>query len=163
MIWVDYVIVGIVGLSAVISLVRGFVREAISLVTWIAAFWIALLFFRDLAVQLEPWIEVQSLRLGAAFAILLLLSLLLGGALGYLMGQLVDKTGLSGTDRLIGVLFGLARGAVLVAILVLLAGLTPFPDDPWWQSSRLIPYFQQLAVWLQSLLPPDIAGKFSYV
>jgi membrane protein required for colicin V production len=163
MIWVDYVIVGIVGLSAVISLVRGFVREAISLVTWIAAFWIALLFFRDLAVHLEPWIEVQSLRLGAAFAILLLLSLLLGGVLGYLMGQLVDKTGLSGTDRLIGVLFGLARGAVLVAILVLLAGLTPFPDDPWWQSSRLIPYFQQLAVWLQSLLPPDIAGKFSYV
>jgi membrane protein required for colicin V production len=163
MIWVDYVIVGIVGLSAVISLVRGFVREAISLVTWIAAFWIALLFFRDLAVHLEPWIELQSLRLGAAFAILLLLSLLLGGVLGFLMGQLVDKTGLSGTDRMIGVFFGLARGAVLVAILVLLAGLTPFPDDPWWQSSQLIPHFQKLAVWLQSLLPPDIAGKFSYV
>jgi membrane protein required for colicin V production len=162
MIWVDYVIIGIVALSAVISLVRGFVREAISLATWIAAFWIALLFFRDLAVHLEPWIEVASLRLGAAFAILLLVSLLLGGLLGYLMGQLVDKTGLSGTDRLIGVFFGLARGAVLVAILVLLAGLTPFPDDPWWQASQLIPHFQHLAVWLQSLLPPDIAGKFSY-
>lgn len=162
MIWVDYVIIGLIALSAIISLVRGFVREAISLVTWIAAFWVALLFFRELAVHLEPWIEVPSLRYGAAFAILLLLSLLLGGLVGFLLGQLVDKTGLSGTDRLIGVFFGLARGAVLVAILVLLAGLTPIPEDPWWQGSQLIPYFQQLAVWLQSLLPPDIAEKFSY-
>ena len=163
MIWVDYVIIGIVALSAVISLVRGFVREAISLATWVAAFWIALVFFRDLAVHLEPWVEVETVRLGAAFAILLLFSLLVGGLLGYLMGQLVDKTGLTGTDRLIGVFFGLARGALLVAILVLLAGLTPFPDEPWWQSSRLIPHFQQLALWLQSLLPNDLADKFNHV
>jgi membrane protein required for colicin V production len=162
MIWVDYVIIAVIALSAIISLMRGFVREAISLVTWIAAFWIALMFFRDLADHLVPWIEVPSLRLGAAFAILLLLSLLLGALVGFLMGQLVDKTGLSGTDRLIGVLFGVARGAVLIAILVLLAGLTPLPNDPWWQQSLLIPHFQELAVWLQSLLPPDIAGKFSY-
>jgi membrane protein required for colicin V production len=162
MIWVDYVIIGVVALSAVISLLRGFVREALSLVTWIAAFWIAWLFFRELAVQLEPWIEVPSVRLGAAFFILLLASLVLGGLVGYLAGKLVDKTGLSGTDRLIGALFGTARGMVLVAIMVLLAGLTSLPKDPWWQESLLIPQFQDLAVWLQSLLPPDLAEKFNY-
>jgi len=162
MIWVDYVIIGVIALSAIISLVRGFVREALSLVTWVAAFLIAWLFFRELAVQLRPWIGVDSLRLGAAFLILLVASLILGGLIGYLGGKLVDKTGLSGTDRVIGVVFGAARGAVLVAVMVLLAGLTPLPNDPWWQQSLLIPHFQDLAVWLKSLVPPDLADKFNY-
>ena len=90
-------------------------------------------------------------------------TLTVGGLVNYLIVQLVERTGMSGTDRLIGVFFGLARGALLVAILVLLAGLTPFPDEPWWQSSRLIPHFQQLALWLQSLLPNDLADKFNHV
>lgn len=162
MIWVDYAIVGVVALSAIISLIRGFVREAISLATWIAAFLIAWLFFRELAVQLEPWIDAPSIRLGAAFFILLIACLILGGLIGYLAGKLVDKTGLSGTDRMIGAVFGTARGMVLMAILVLLGGLTPLPKDDWWQHSLLIPYFQDLAVWLQSLLPPDLAEKFHY-
>ena len=162
MIWVDYAIIGVVALSAIVSLVRGFVREALSLATWIAAFGIAWLFFRELAVQLEPWIEVPSVRLAAAFFILLIICLILGGVIGYLAGKLVDKTGLSGTDRVIGALFGTARGMVLVAIMALLAGLTPLPQDPWWQQSLLIPHFQDLAVWLQSLLPPDLAERFNY-
>lgn len=162
MILVDYVIVGIVVLSAIISLIRGFVREAISLATWIAAFLVAWLFFRELAVQLEPWIEVPSVRLGAAFFILLIGCLILGGLIGYLAGKLVDTTGLSGTDRMIGAVFGSGRGMVLVAILVLLGGLTPLAKDDWWQQSLLIPYFQDLAVWLQSLLPSDLAEKFDY-
>ena len=162
MIWVDFVIIAIIALSAVISLVRGFVRETISLGTWIGGFWVAWNFFQELADQMHRWISVPSLRLGTAFAILLLAALLIGGLLGYLAGQLVDKTGLSGTDRLIGVFFGIARGAVLVTILVLLAGLTPLPFDPWWSESLMIPRFQEFAVWFQSLLPPDIADNFRY-
>lgn len=161
MIWVDYVILGIVGLSALISLVRGFVREALSLVIWIAAFWIAWTFFRELAVLLD-WLSVPSVRLGISFAILFIVTLIVGALVSFLVGQLVEKTGLSGTDRLIGVLFGATRGALLVAVLVLLAGLTPFPDDPWWQESHLIGYFQELAVWLKTLLPPDIGDKFRF-
>ena len=161
MIWVDYVILGIIGLSALISLIRGFVREALSLVVWVAAFWVAWSFFRELAVHLD-WFAVPSVRLGVAFAILFVATLMVGALVNFLVGQLVEKTGLSGTDRLIGVLFGATRGAVLVAVLVLLAGLTPFPNDPWWRESQLIGYFQELAVWLKTLLPADIGEKFRF-
>ncbi|MET0106108.1 MAG: CvpA family protein [Sedimenticola sp.] len=161
MIWIDYVIIGIIGLSAMISLVRGFISEALSLAVWILAFWVAWTFFRELAVQLD-WFTVPSVQLGAAFAILFIATLMLGALVNFLVGQLVEKTGLSGTDRLIGIFFGAARGAVLIAILVLLAGLTPFPNDPWWKESQLIGYFQELAIWLKTLLPADIGEKFNF-
>lgn len=160
--WVDYTIVGIVGLSAVISLIRGFVREVLSLVVWVLSFWVAWTFFRDVAERLTPWISLPSARLAVAFALLFLITLIVGGILNFLIGKLVDSTGLSGTDRLLGVVFGLVRGAVLVAVLVFLAGLTPLPSDTWWQESQLIRHFQRLAFWLLSLLPPDIAAHFKY-
>ncbi|MCU7891875.1 MAG: CvpA family protein [Candidatus Thiodiazotropha sp. (ex Ustalcina ferruginea)] len=162
MLWIDILIIAIIALSAIISLIRGFVQEALSLATWIAAFILAWFFFRPLAVELEPWIDVQSIRLGVAYAIILLLVLILGAVINHFMKVLVDTTGLSGTDRLIGIFFGVARGAVVVAVIVLLAGLTPFPNDNWWQASRLIPYFQDMALWLKSFLPDDIAANFHY-
>jgi len=160
--WVDLILIGIIGVSLVISLVRGFVREAFSLAAWVVAFWISWAFFRELAVHLEPWVSVPSLRLALAFAALMLVTLILGAMVNFLISQLVEKTGLTGTDRLLGMFFGVARGALLVAILVLLAGLTPIPNDPWWQESQLIPYFQDLAVWLRSFLPVDVAEMFNY-
>jgi membrane protein required for colicin V production len=162
MTWVDYTLLGIIGVSALISLVRGFVREAVSLLVWIFAFGIAWRYFREFAAWLEPWLHTPSIRLGVAFVALLLAVLMLGGIIGFLIGQLVDKTGLSGTDRLLGALFGAARGALLVCILVLLAGLTPFPQDPWWRESALITEFQKLSEWLLGLLPPDIADYFRF-
>jgi membrane protein required for colicin V production len=160
--WVDILIIGILALSAVISLVRGFFQEALSLATWVAAFWVAWFFFRPLAAQLEPWIDVPSIRLGVAYALLLVVVLILGAIVNRFVALLVNRTGLSGTDRLIGVFFGAARGAVVVAILILLAGLTAFPNDPWWRNSELIPYFQDLALWLKQFLPADIAARFQY-
>jgi membrane protein required for colicin V production len=160
--WVDFVLIGIVSVSLSISLVRGFVREAFSLAAWILAVWVSWSFFRELAVHLEPWVSVPSLRLGLAFAVLLLVTLILGAMVNFLISQLVERTGLTGTDRLLGMFFGVARGVLLIAILVLLAGLTPIPNDPWWQESRLIPYFQELAVWLRGFLPVDVAKMFNY-
>ena len=162
MIWVDILIIAIIAVSAIISLIRGFMQEAVSLATWVAAFAIAWFFFRPFAEQLEPWIEVVSLRLGVAYGVIVLVVLLVGALINHFMKALVESTGLSGTDRLIGIFFGVARGAVLVAILVLLAGLTPFPGDGWWTESRLIPYFEEMAVWMKGYLPPDIAANFSY-
>ncbi|MEJ2692511.1 MAG: CvpA family protein [Candidatus Thiodiazotropha sp.] len=162
MLWIDILIIAIIAISAVISLVRGFVQEALSLATWTAAFALAWFFFRPLAVQLEPWIDVPSIRLGVAYCIILLVVLVLGALTNRFMKSLVESTGLSGTDRLIGIFFGAARGALVVAILVLLAGLTPFPEDAWWSESRLIPYFLEMAVMLKGYLPADIAANFSY-
>lgn len=159
---VDYAIIGIIALSALISLWRGFVREAFSLAIWVFALWVASSFFRDAALRLAPWVDTPSVRLGLAFVLLMMVTLVVGGLVNYLLIRLVDKTGLSGTDRLFGMVFGVARGVVLVAALVLLAGLTPFPEDPWWQASSLLPYLQELALWLLALMPEDVAGWFQF-
>jgi len=160
---VDFIILGIILVSTLISLIRGFIQEAFSLAVWILAFWVSWTFFRDLALRMESLIVTPSVRLGVAFVIVMVLSLAVGGLLNYLITRLVRSTGLSGSDRFIGMFFGMARGVLAVAILVLLAGLTPLPQDPWWHQSLLIPYFQELALWLKDLLPPDIAEHFQFL
>lgn len=163
LIWIDFIILGIILVSALISLIRGFVREAFSLAVWMLAFWISWTFFRDLSLRMESFIATPSVRLGVAFVILMILSLTVGGLVNYLVIRLINSTGLSGSDRFIGMIFGIARGVLFMAILVLFAGLTPLPQDPWWQQSILIPYFQELALWLKDLLPPDVADKFQFL
>ena len=110
MIWVDYFIIGTIVVSALVSLLRGFVREALSLAIWILAFWVAWTFFRDLAPVFGNWVSTPSVQFGIAFGLLLIVTLLLGGILNYLIGRLIDETGLSGTDRMLGMVFGIAGG-----------------------------------------------------
>lgn len=162
LIWIDYGIIGLVALSAVVGLLRGFIREAFSLLTWIVAVWVGLTFSHDFAPLLEKHVQIPSVRLAAAFAILFVATLLVGGLVSYLLTQLVQMTGFTGTDRLLGLLFGVARGTLLVSVLVLLAGVTPLPKDPWWTESVLIPPFQKLALWLREQLPAGLAGYVTY-
>ena len=159
MIWVDYLIFGILALSALIGLIRGLVREVLSLAIWIGAFLVAWWFYQPLAEHLTAWISTPSVRLGAAFLILVFVVLIAGAIVGHLITLLVEKTGLTGTDRLLGVVFGAARGAVLVAMLVYLAGLTPLPDDPWWKESALVGRFQALADRVLGELPPELTER----
>jgi membrane protein required for colicin V production len=159
---VDYAIVAIILLSAVVSVIRGFLREALSLAGWLLAFWVALSFTRELAALLEGYIGVPSARLALAFLGLFVATLLLTALVNFLAGQLVEKTGLSGTDRALGVVFGTIRGAVIIAILVLLAGFTTVPQDAWWSRSYLLHHFQDLALWIRRFLPPDIAAQIRY-
>ena len=162
LIWVDYAILGIIFISALIGLFRGLVKEAFSLGSWLLAIFIGIRFGQDFSVYLVDYIELPSVRLATAFIILLLLSLLLGSMLSYLLSQIVEKTGLSGTDRFAGLIFGIARGMVVMSVLVLLAGLTPLPQDPWWTQSLLIGPFQELSVWLREQIPSGITGYLSY-
>jgi membrane protein required for colicin V production len=160
--WVDFFILGVIILSGLVSLWRGFVKEALSLATWVAAPAIAIWFYEDLAPWFERWVSVPSARLALAFGILLVLVLILGGLVNFLIGQLVSKTGLSGTDRVLGILFGVARGVLVVGVLVMLAGLTQIPQDPWWQESVFLKHFVDLAKWISSFLPADIADNIQY-
>jgi len=155
--WLDFVFLGIIAASVLISLVRGFVREVLSIVVWVAAFWLALRYSDGLAARLEPFVGSPTIRLVAAFAGLFIITLLLGALLNYLAGQLVGRTGLSGTDRALGVVFGGLRGLAIVALLVLAAGLTAVPGERWWQESllagRLQPWVCRAGVgdWLDGL------------
>lgn len=162
MIWVDYAIIGLVGISAVIGLFRGLVAEAFSLITWAVAFWVGLTFSRELSVYFQSAVSLFSARMALSFAVLFLLTLILGSILRFILRQLVNSTGLSGSDRFAGLVFGIGRGVLVVAVLVMLAGLTPLPEDPWWRESSLISPFQSMALWLREQVPSGIAGKIHY-
>ncbi|KAA6187015.1 CvpA family protein [Thiohalocapsa marina] len=159
MIWVDYVIIGVIALSAIIGLARGLIREVLALAVWVCALLAAWFFYGPVATQLEPWIATPSVRLGAAVIILVFGVLLLGALLGWLLSMLVDATGLTGTDRLLGMVFGAGRGAVVVALVVFLAALTPIVEDPWWSQSQLLPKFQLLADLMLDLIPPEVTER----
>ena len=159
MAWVDLAIVGIIALSALVGFTRGLLREVLSFAVWLGAVFIAWTFHKTLAVELTPWISSPAVRLGAAFLILVFAMLILGAVLGHLLSLVVDKTGLTGTDRVLGVVFGTARGAILVAMLVFLAALTPLPEDDWWQGSAFIGRFQVLAELILEQVPPAAMDK----
>ncbi|MBX9914265.1 MAG: CvpA family protein [Pseudomonadaceae bacterium] len=157
--WVDWAIIAIIVISCLISLKRGFVKEALSLVTWIIAGMVAWMFGGALAQHLTEFIEVPSVRIIAGCAILFVATLLVGALVNFLISELVRVTGLSGTDRFLGMVFGGARGALLIVVLTGLLSLAPVQQDPWWQQSSLIPHFLIVADWSKNLIV-GLAGQW---
>lgn len=160
--WVDYAILAILGASALISVVRGLAREVLSLAGWIAAIWLGLAWGPAMARALTPWVQVEAVRLAAGFLLVFLATLVAAGVTAFLVGRLLARTGLGATDRLLGALFGLARGALVITLLVLAAGTTGLPGAPWWQESALLGHFQELALQVRGHLPPDLAARVRF-
>jgi membrane protein required for colicin V production len=152
----DLAILGICLVSMLVSLFRGFLREAFSLLIWVAAVYAGLQAAGPLALRMDPWIDMPSVRLIVAFVGVFVLVLIVGGLLNYLLGKLIASTGLSGTDRLFGALFGALRGLAIVMVAVIIARFTPFTEDPWWQESRLLPEFERLAAWAVVQFPESL-------
>ena len=150
--WVDWAIIAIIAISSLISLKRGFVKEALSLVTWIIAGVVAWMFGGALSQHLTEFIEMPSARVIAGCAILFVATLLVGALVNFLISELIRVTGLSGTDRFLGMVFGGARGALLVVVLTGLLSLAPVQQDPWWQQSSLLPHFLMVADWSKNLI-----------
>ncbi|MDR9432412.1 MAG: CvpA family protein [Spiribacter sp.] len=153
--WLDYAFLGVIGVSVLIGVIRGFVREIISVVVWVAAFWIATRYSTEAADMLSPWLASSMLRLVVGFAGLFIITLVIGALVGYLGRTLVGKTGLSGTDRILGLVFGGLRGGLIVGLVVLGAGLTGLPQASWWQESLIAEGYrpwvchQRIGGWLE--------------
>ena len=148
--WADWVILAILTISSLISLKRGFVKEALSMANWVIAFVVAMTFRDSLSALLVDQISTPSVRDMTAFAILFALTLIVGAMVNYLLGELIRMTGLSGTDRFFGILFGFIRGFVVVmAILIFVPSIIPIEQDSWWQSSALIPHLLKFEGWFQ--------------
>ncbi|MBF8779335.1 CvpA family protein [Pseudomonas fulva] len=150
--WVDWAIIAIIAVSSLISLKRGFVKEALSLVIWIVAGAVAWMFGGSLSQYLEPYIQTPSARVIAGCTILFVATLVVGAMLNFIVGELIRATGLSGTDRFLGMAFGAARGGLLVVVAVGLLSLGPVQQDPWWQESSLLPRFLLVADWSKNLV-----------
>ncbi len=157
--WLDLLIIGILGLSGLVGLVRGLVREVLSLVTWGLAIWAGITFSGVLEGYLESSIPSSTLRVATAFGILFVLTLLIAGMVGFLLTRMLESTGLSGIDRIAGLFFGLGRGVLIIAVLVFLARSTPLPKESGWRDSQLMPMFQSIALWLESQLPPGFVPR----
>lgn len=144
---IDYIIIGIIAFSVIVSLFRGFVREVMSLASWIVAFLVASNFYPYMA-NLLTQIQSDYIRNGTAIGILFIATLIVGAVINYVISQLVDKTGLSGTDRVLGACFGLMRGVLIVAaILFFIDTFTNFNQTEWWKESQLIPHFGIIVEW----------------
>jgi membrane protein required for colicin V production len=153
--WVDYCIAGILGLSILMGLWRGLIGEVLALACWAVALWVAWRFGPQVGEEFRS-IDLPAARLLLGYILCFVAVLLAGAIVGFLMRKLISGSGLTGTDRMFGMLFGLARGVVLVTLIVLLLGFTPFPREPWWHQSQLLPGFQQAAQWASAHMPPEV-------
>ena len=153
---VDIVVIFVIFLSALFSLLRGFVKEAISLATWIIAIWLAATFAPQLADALPSNIESEAVRQAIGFGVLFVLTLMVGALVNMLVSQVVKKTGLSGADRIFGVAFGILRGGLIIVVFVVIGGMTPLPEMDWWQSSTLLQWFESTAIVIQEYIPEDL-------
>jgi membrane protein required for colicin V production len=149
---VDWAIIAVLGLSILLSLWRGFVREAVSLAGWIAAFVIANMFVGEMAAFLQQWIANVTGRYVAAYALLFAGMLMVAGIAGKLSAQVVKVTGLTLLDRLLGTVFGFARGIIIVLVVVyVLRQLAPPQNLLWLDESQLMPHVDMLGQRVQAL------------
>ncbi len=159
---IDYILLAVVGISALLALMRGIVAEVMSLVVWAVALWCSVSFSGVFAEQFLSSITVAGLRLGTAYLVIFLGVLVLGGVLTWFIRRVIAKTGLSSTDRLLGGLFGATRGLLLVFSAVFFAGFTQVPKQPFWQESALIPHVGTLALALSHYLPSSVSQYLNF-
>ena len=146
----DWLIVAIVVLSTLVSLLRGFAREAISLGAWVAAFFVASMFSPGMESLLQDIVENDQVRQISSFLTLFVATLLVSSMLGFLVTQLLKVTGLGLADRLLGMAFGLVRGVVVSLAMVLVADLALESSGTrpvWHQNSVLIPHLMLMENW----------------
>lgn len=156
---IDYAFIAVIIISTLFSLLRGFVKEAISLGTWIIAMWVSTTFASNLSNFMPDSIENPAFKMGLAFIALFVATLILGVMVNLLLNQVINKTGLSSVDRALGTVFGLARGVLIVTVFVMLASLTSIQEQEFWKDAELVERFQSLASWLQVYLPDNISDS----
>lgn len=154
----DLVLMGILLISALVGLIRGLIREALSLAVWIGAVWVAASYGDDVAPLFARTFEEPMLRLWVARAAVFVAVLFAGSFLVWIVGYLVRDSIITGTDRVLGLLFGLARGVVVVALLVLALELFGLSAEPWWQQSKLVPYAARAGQELRKLAGRELDG-----
>jgi len=150
--WVDWLIFGIIVVSSLLSLMRGFIKEALSLVMWLVALLVAWMFGGSFAQYFTSFIEVPSLRLILACVILFVFTLLAGSLLTKLLDRLLNANGPDSIGRMLGMVFGAVRGALFVVLIIGLLSLLPVQQDDWWKNSLLVPHFLLLADWSKAFI-----------
>lgn len=162
MTWIDYSIIAIVGISILVSVIHGLVREIMALVSWVAAFIVARMFAADAAALLPSALTDPAARMFVGFAAVFLAVLIAMTLLALAISSLVKSVGLGLADRALGAIFGFTRGLAIVTIAVLLAGLTTLPRQPAWRDAVLTEPLVNLANWVKVWLPDEMSKHINY-
>ncbi|HEY0335736.1 MAG TPA: CvpA family protein [Burkholderiales bacterium] len=158
----DYVVLTIVGASVVVSLMRGFAREVLALAGWVLAFIVANALSGVVAGSFTSVISDGSLRALTAFVAVFVITLIAVSLLALGVSRLLKSAGLGLEDRLLGSVFGLARGVLIVMVMVLLAGLTALPRQPAWSDAMLSPPLEAFARVIKPWLTQAVSRYISY-
>lgn len=158
----DYLVLAIIGLSIILSVMRGLLIEALSILGWIAAFFVAKTYSSQLMPMMPADIPTESMRILAAFLVLFFATLLVASLLAIALTAIFKKIGLGWLNRLLGAIFGLARGVLIVCILVFLAGLTDAPKDERWRNAMFSAPIEALVISLLPWIPDNIAKHVKY-
>jgi membrane protein required for colicin V production len=143
--WVDVLIIIVCIGSAGFGFWRGFAKEALSVGTWLIAIWLAWRFSWVVEPLLGEWAAAPELRIWAARISIFVLVMILGGTIAWLVRELIRASGLSSTDRMLGSLFGFARGGLIVGLAVIVIDFAGLANDPWWQQAALRPASDRIA------------------
>ncbi len=152
----DFIIIGLILLSVIISLSRGFIREAMSLTTWLIAAYFAFTLSSNLGEKLSGVIHSSSIRMIVSFLAIFLAIVIVGAILSFFIGKLISISGLGIIDKLLGVLFGAARGVLLVALVLLMIQGSALVDRDWWKSSQIIPQFKPITTAMEDFFPKEV-------
>ena len=145
---IDYVMLGVIALSMLTGLFRGFLKELTTLCVWGLAIWLGLSYAQQLTPWLSPYIHDRMLRTVIGFLIIFFAVILLGALVNLLVSFMVHRSGLSSTDRLLGVMFGFIRGLLLVCLLMLAADKTGFDKAYYTHQSVFYPHLLPFVHWL---------------
>lgn len=162
MTWFDITVFAVVGVSILLGVMRGLVKEVMALASWLVAFLLAKQFAGAAAEFVPASIAAQPLRVAIGFVVILVASLLVLWVATFLATELLKATGLSAADRMMGAAFGFVRGLFIVVVAVMVAGLTSLPKHPGWRNAWLSPPFEAVALAARSWLPESVKSSVKF-
>lgn len=156
----DYAVIGIMLVSLLLGLWRGLVYEVLSLLGWPLAFVLSRMF----AADIEPLLPVsqEAARGALAYALVFIAALVIWGVLVWMFAKLIRAVGLGVLDSLLGGVFGLLRGVLVILVLVWLAGMSDLPEQALWREAQLSGVAEEVAMQTKVWLPDNIAGRIHY-
>jgi membrane protein required for colicin V production len=158
----DFVLLAILAISAVLGLLRGLLKEVLSLVAYASAFLAAIWWGPTVSEWFAQWISQPFVSMALAYLGVFIAVLLSIGFINMTLGALLSKTGLTPADHGLGALFGLVRGVLFVLILVILAGYTPLPEEPWWKNAMFSKQVVSVVQQIKLRLPPPANDWLPY-
>lgn len=156
----DWIIIAIFVISIIVGIMRGFMREALSIMSWVIAGWLGVTFCSEAGDYIAQYISLPAeyFRIAAGFGAIFIITLFIFSLLSYVITKLFVQGPIKGTDRALGVIFGVVRGAAIIAVVIVLSRGLGMSSSDWWQKSQLVGHIEPVADYIEAILPEQLQG-----